>query len=198
MLSITLAKHSAACNANSGGISRAWLFDPADFSWTQAAATSAAPLPPYTAVALASGATLTGGSGFYPISFYYLSADYKATHSRKNSANKWMHEFSCFLPQESSDLTNYIANMQAASTCSSLGILLQDYNGTFTVLGEGVVNGNPVNQVWRMLMDGTTDATGKAIDDDNGVQLVIKGEYNRKAIQYTGTLASIVALQETV
>jgi len=198
MLSITLAKHNASCNANSGGVSRAWLFDPADFTWTQASATAADPLPPYTAVALSTGATLVGGSGFYPINFYYLSASYKATHSMKNSANKWTHEFSCFLPQISSDLTGYIANIQATSTCASVGLVIEDFNGTITIVGEGVINANPIPGVWRMLMDGSSEETGKALDDENGVNLVIKGDYNRKAIQFTGGLSSILALVETV
>jgi hypothetical protein len=198
MLTVTSNKYTPACNANSGGVSRAWIFDPADFTWTQAAATAANPLPPYTAVALVSGATLAGGSGFYPIPFYYLTASYKATHTRKNTANKWTHTFSCMLPQMSSGLTEYIANIQSASTCSSIGLLIEDYNGIFTVIGEGVVNGTAIAQLWRMLMDGTEEDTGKNIDDDNAVTLVIKGDYNRKAVQYTGTLDSIVALQETV
>jgi len=96
MLSIALTKHNPACNSNSGGVSRAWVFDPADFTWTQAAPSTGIPYPPYTAVALMSGATLAGGSGFYPINFYYLTAQYKYPHSRKNTSNTWAHQFSCF------------------------------------------------------------------------------------------------------
>ena len=197
MITITLAKYVNPCVANSGGISRAWVFDPADFTWTQAAGTAGAPLPPYTAVALSAGATLVGGSGFYPIPFYYLTAQYKATHSRKNTANKWTHTFSCFLPGINASLTEFIGNLQNASTCSSLGLLIEDYNGVFTVVGEGIVNTLPIPGLWRMLMDGSDEDTGKAIDDDNGVMLSIKGDYNRKAVQYIGSLASIIALQET-
>ena len=198
MITFTSNKYTAPCVGNSGGVARAWVFDPADFTWTQAAATAANPLPPYTAVALMAGATLVGGSGFYNIPFYYLTADYKATHSRKNTTNKWAHQFSCMMPQINKDLTEFIANMQAVGTCSSLGLVIEDYNGTITVVGEGYVNGTPIPALWRMLMDGTEETTGTAIDDDNGVKLVIKGDYNRKAVQFTGGLAAILALVETV
>lgn len=198
MLSITNNKYTAPCTSNSGGIARAWLFDPMDFTWTQAAATAANPLPPYTAVALMAGATLVGGSGFYPIPFYYLTAEYKATQSRKLTANKWAHQFSCVMPQINSGLTEFIANAQTAGTCSSLGLVIEDYNTTITVVGEGVVNGVVIGALWRLLMDGTEEQTGKAIDDDNSVTFMLKGDYNRKAVQFTGGLAAILALQETV
>lgn len=198
MLTITNHKYVATCAANSGGISRLWVFDPADFTWTQAAATAANPLPPYTAVALMAGATLVGGSGFYKVPLYYLTGMYKAVQSRKNTSNVWSHELSFTLPQMSIELTEFIANLQAAANCSSLGWLICDYNGVFTVLGEQFVGGVAIPGLWRMLMDGTEETTGKALEDDNASTIVIKGNYNRKAVQYTGSLASIVALEETV
>jgi hypothetical protein len=198
MLSITLAKDPLNCIANSGGVSRAWVFDPADFTWTQAAATAALPYPPYTAIALMTGATLTGGSGFYPINFYYLTAEKKSGQSRKNTSNKWAHQFSCLLPYENSALINFIGTLQAASTCSSLGLVIEDYNGNITIMGEQFVGGNPIPALWRMLMDGTEITSGKQIEDDNAVTLMIKGDYIRPAIQFTGGLSAILALAETV
>lgn len=198
MLTITLAKHNPSCNSNSGGISRAWVADPADFTWTQAAATAAVPYAPYTAVALSAGATLVGGSGFYPINFYYQTAQVKSTHSRKNTSNTWAHQFSCYLAQENSDLINFIGTLQQASTCSSLMIVVEDSNGNIFVYGEAVVNGNPITAIWRMLMDGSEADTGKVFEDDNGISLMVKGNYIRPAIQFTGGLAAIIALQETV
>lgn len=197
MLSITNNKYVAPCLGNSGGISNAWVFDPADFTFTQAAGTASNPLAPYTAVALMAGATLVGGSGFYPVPFYYLTGSYKATHSKKNTSNVWAHELSFFMPRINSGLTEFIANLQAASSCSSLGWIIEDYNQTVTVLGEMNVGGVPI-PLWRMLMDGSTEETGKSMEDDNGATVMIKGTYTRKAVQFTGGIAAIIALQETV
>jgi hypothetical protein len=188
MLSVTVSKYVPSCIPNSGGISRAWVFDPADFDFTYAAGTG------YTAVALMGGATILGGSGFFPIKFNYLEGQYKASHTFKGSSNKWAHSISLQVAYIGQELADFLTDMQTASTCGSLAFVLELNNGKVIVIGESNVN-SAVIPNFRFVMDGTEADSGKAFDDNNGAQLMFKGDYTRAAYEFTGGVAAIIALE---
>jgi len=189
MLSVSITGYAPPCSNNSGGISRAWVFDPADMDFTQATETD-----PYTAVALVAGATVVGGSGFKPIKFDYLEAEHKAVQSLKGSSNKWAHTLALQVPQHGQKLSEFLLKQSIASSCGSLGFVIEQNNGKVIVIGESVVNASTI-PVFRIVMDGTEDGSGKAFDDVNGAKLMYKGDYSRPAWEYTGGIDAIIALQ---
>lgn len=189
MLTIQVSGYTKPCESNSGGISRAWVFDPADFDFTQATASD-----PYTAVALAAGATIIDGSGFFPIGFDYLEGELKAPQTGKGSSNKYAHSLMLQVPVMGQELTKFLLDMQKASACSSLGFIVECNNGKVMVLGERVVNGGTI-PFFRVVMDGTEVESGKAMDDHNGAKLMFKGDYTRPLHEFTGGVDAIIALQ---
>lgn len=188
MLSVSLSKYTPDCVQNSGGISRAWVFDPADFDFTLVSGAG------YTAVALVAGATVLGGSGFFPIKFNYVEGQYKATQSMKGTSVKYAHSLSLQVSIVGQTLAEFLIDMQKASSCNSLGFIIEMNNGKVIVIGESVVN-SEVIPFFRVVMDGTELDGGKAFDDNNGATLMFKGDYSRPAYEFTGGVAAIIALQ---
>ena len=190
MLSGVAIKYDPTCINNAGGISRAWLFDAADFDFT----TGVDPAT-YSAVALMAGATLIGGSGFHPIKFNHLEGEYKATHTQNtNSSNEYAHTVSLQVQILGSELTNFMDLNQKLSACGRLGIVLELNNGKIIVIGESIVNA-VVLPVFKVRLDGTELGSGKGWGDNNGATLSFKGMYNRAAYEFTGGSSAIIALQ---
>jgi hypothetical protein len=189
MLSVTVAKYIPSCEPNSGGISRAWVFDPADFDFTKPGATSE-----YTAVALAGSATILGGSGFFPIKFNYLEGQLKSPQTMKGTSVKYAHSLSLQVPEMGKELTDFLIKMQKASSCGSLAFIVEQNNGRVMVLGESIVNADVIPN-FRVVMDGTELDGGKAFDDANGATLMFKGDYTRPLCEFTGGVAAIIALE---
>ena len=192
MLAVQVSGYTKPCVPNTGGISRVWVFDPADLDYTQ----GASPNNSYTAVALIGGATILGGSGFFAIGFDYLSGQYKAPQSVKGSSIKFAHELSLHLPSLDNDLTNFMLTMMNALACASLGFVIEQNNGHILVIGEQSVNGETI-PLFRIQMDGTSVDSGKAFDDENGATVMFKGDYSRPAYEFTGGIDAIIALQGT-
>jgi len=192
MLSIPLTGFLKDCNPNQGGISRIWVADPADFNFTQAGATD-----PYTAVALNSGATVAGGSGFFKVDFTYLEATYKAAQSVKGTQNKVSHTLTAQLPKISDGLNAFLFQAMEAAYCSALLVVMQFNTGVIKVMGEAWVNAAPIPAVFRIVMDGTEEDSGKNYDDFSGANVSFKGDYWRPAFTFTGGLAAITALEAT-
>lgn len=196
MLLVQVSGYTKQCEPNSGGISRIFVFDPADMDFTQSAITAPG-LAPYTAVALMAGATILGGSGFFEIGFDHMEADLKAPHSVKGSSQKFTHTLSMQIPGESQRLTNFLYAMMSALMCTSLGFVVVYNNGKIKVMGEKIVNAAELPALFRVIMDGTEIDSGKAMDDPNGAKVVFKGDYNRPLNEFTGGLSAILALKGT-
>ena len=196
MIQIQVTGYTKPCTPNSGGVSRVFVFDPADFNWTQAAATAPG-LGAYTAVALRAGATILTGSGFFEVGFDYLEGQYKAGHNAKGSSQKWAHTLTLEVPELCQNLASFFYGMQAALTCASLGFVIVQNNGHILIMGEKYVNAAELPAVFRVIMDGSEADSGKVFDDPNGGKLMVKGDYIRPLIEYTGGLATITALLGT-
>lgn len=190
MISGVPVKYDPTCINNAGGISRAWLFDAADFDFTTG-------LPPatYSAVALVAGATIIGGSGFFPIKFNNLEGDYKANHTQNtNGSNEYAHTASLQVQILGSELTNFMNLNQLLSACGRMGLILEQNNGKVIVIGESVVNGVTI-PTFKVRLDGSEIASGKAWADNNGATLSFKAMYNRAAFEFTGGVSAIIALE---
>lgn len=191
MLTIQVEGYIKPCAPNTGGVSRVWVFDPADFDWTGIAGDFE-----YTAVALVAGATILGGSGFFPVQFDYLEGELKAPQSVKGSSNKYANSLALQVPVNGKELSKFIATMQQATACSSLGFVIEQNNSKVMIMGESIVNGGTI-PFFRIIMDGTEIDTGKAFDDPNGAKLMFKGDYGRPLCEFTGGVDVIIGLQGT-
>lgn len=172
----------ATCQKVSGGIAQAYVFDPADFNFTQAAPTSGL-IHPYTAVA-----DLSGGDGYFePIVFMRKMADYKFSQKSKGGyAAAYTHTFTAQVSDVSMLTAQFASIIDQGAECCGLGILLVLNSGRILVLGENNVNESTLPIPFFMYQDGSSADTGKAFDDLNTNTLVITGDYNRPAIEYTG------------
>lgn len=192
MLCVSLKPYvRPSCAPVTGGISDILLFDIDDFNFTQAAAV-AGQLPGYSAAALRTGATAVGGALLYQMTFKDGEAEWKFTQSNTNSPT-WAHEFDFFLEDNSQALTNALEALDSAGSCCGLGIVMRLKNGKIFVAGEKWVNANSAVK-FRIKQDGTTGGSGKAVGDNNGAAVVLKGESSRNLYEYTGTWATIEAL----
>lgn len=189
MIQIQIGGYARNCEANSGGVSRVWVADSADFDFTTVAGSFN-----YTAVALVGGATIIGGSGFFPINFNYLEGQLKTGQSVKNSSNVYKNSLELFIPAFGMEASVFQAKMQKASSCGSLLFIMELYNGDVMVMGESSVN-TVLIPTFRVVMDGSESDSGKAMDDANGVKLMFKGDYIRPLAEFTGGIAAIIALQ---
>lgn len=188
MLSIPVIGYVKPCTPNSGGISRVWVFDPEDMDFTYVPGSAI-----YSAVALRAGATILGGSGFFPIGFDYLEGRVQSAQSAKGSSNKWANTLELEVPFFGKELALFLESMQQATSCSSLGFILEQNNGKVVVMGEKYVNSATI-PFFRVIMDGTKADGGKAYDDPNGAALMFKGDYSRPLYEYVN-VEDIIALQ---
>ncbi len=194
MLCITLASLTRVCAGVSGGVVRLWVFDGADFDWTQGAAVAGA-LPAYTTVARATGATAMGGAKMFPIIFADKTAKFSYTQSRKGCSVKYELTVSFALPDLGQVITNWNQVTDAAGCCCGIGIAVQLNTGRILIFGEQMVNAAAINIPLKMVQDGSTGDTGLLLDDENQQNTVLKGDYSRLPYEYTGGAASLIALQ---
>lgn len=183
--------YTRQCDPNSGGISRVWVADSADFDWTNAGGTNTCV---YSAVALVAGATILGGSGFFPIEFDIYEGELKTAHSVKGSSNKYSSTLTLQTPVWGKEAGIFAAKMQKASACGSLLFVVEQNNGRILVMGESIVNAGKI-PLFRVIMDGTESDSGKQFDDMNGSKFVFKGDYTRPLFEFTGGASAIEALE---
>jgi hypothetical protein len=188
MICVTLKNYQRGCGSVSGGISDILVFDPSDFDFTQAAATGGA-LPPYTAMALQTGAT---GKPIQQISFQQDEAEWKWTQSVKGCSVKYDHEFDFQLAENGQTLTTFLQALDAASCCCGLGMIIRMNNGKIFVAGEKFVNGSSTIR-FQIKNDGSSGGSGKLIDDFNGGNIVLKGSSSRNLYEFSGDWADVEA-----
>lgn len=183
-----------ACAGLSGGVSRIWLFDGMDFDFTQAAFNTTTGHQPYTAVAYTPGALLAGGYMF-PLQFERNEAEFRYKQSRKGSNTKYELETEFKTPDVGQNLLNWNYFLDAAGVCCGVGIIVQLNTGRMLVMGERVVNGDPIDIPVYMAQDGSSGGSGKLMDDFNGQTTILKGDSKMLPIEYTGLVADIIALE---
>lgn len=192
MVCITLKSFIRACAPVSGGISDLVIFDPDDFTWTQAAPVAGVKQP-YTAVARQAGATSPNGV-FFIVNFQAEEAEWTWKQTVKGCSVKYEHAFNFQLPENGQTLTNFLEALDAAACCCQLGIVLRLNTGKILVAGEKFVNAAAIPK-FRMLNSGSSGTSGKLLDDFNGGNLIITGPYSRNLYEYTGAWSTITALE---
>ena len=195
MLSIKLKKHDVACAATTGGVSRVWLFDRDDFNFTQGAADADGNKPVYTAIARRAGVTSEGGGNLFPVLFQYKEGQYQYTQSKTGSSVKYEHTLTLLMPDLSHFITQWNERVDEASACHGVGLIIELNSGKVFVLAEKYVNDAPIRE-WRMEQNGSTGDSGKLFEDPNGQTTKLVGDFFRSAYEYTGGIASLVALED--
>lgn len=185
MLCVQLGGFKRQCQPSSSGVAKAGIFDPNDFDFTQAVPTAGV-IQPYSALALTTGASGTGGGSangakIYTVDFEPNQAQYTYKRADGRFAS-YEHEFKAQLLGLSQDLTNFYMMLDAASYCCGIGLVLWMYNGKVFVVGESSVNGNAIAPF--LMLNSTSDGdSGKAFADFSGGNLDLKGTYSRPPIE---------------
>jgi hypothetical protein len=194
MLTVKLKKYDVACAATTGGVSRVWIFDRDDFNFTQAAADADGNKPEYTAIARRAGVTSEGGGNLFVVKFQYKEGQYQYTQSKNGTSVKYEHTLTMLMPDLSHFITQWNERVDEASACNGIGIIVELNSGKVFVLAEKYVNDTPIRE-WRMEQNGSTGDSGKLFEDPNGQTTKLVGDFNRSAFEYTGGIASLIALE---
>lgn len=197
MLQFKLRPINRVCKGLSGGVARIWIYDPEDFAFTQAADDAVTGPQPYTAIALRTGAVAEDGAKLFPIPFSKKGneAEYRYTQSRKGRANKVEHNLEFFLDDIDQTLAQWNKAVDDAGACNGIGMLIQLNSGKILVAGEKWIGTTQVDIPLVMTQDGSTGTSGKLYDDPNGQTTLMKGDYSRNLYEFTGGLASLIALE---
>lgn len=195
MLNVVLKGYSRPCGVTTGGVARVWVFDPQDFSFTQAAPSNG-DAQVYSAVAIrtTAGASAASGALMFPIVFQEEEAEYKFTHTRQGSSVKYSHELSVQLPQLSQSLTTFLERMDKGGVCGGLGLIIEMNDGKIFVMGEAWVGTSSITP-FRVRMEGTEGTSGKTYDNFSGANAKFIGNYFRPLYEYSGGADSIIDLE---
>jgi len=190
MLCTKFISNKSTCSNSPGGVAKMYIFDPADFDWTQAAPVSGV-IQPYTAIA---DLSTDDPSTLFEVSFQRDEAEYSFKQSsKKGFSTKYEHQVVFTRPGMDMLQTQWAALMDKAGGCCGIGIIVVTNDGLIRILGENSVNGDPLTVPFFFYQDGTTGTTGKKFDDSNAIVPMLKGDYSRAAIYYTGPLSDITA-----
>lgn len=199
MLCMKLKGINRVCKATSGGVARVWIFDGADFSFTQTTTNNVK--GPYTAITDLSAdpeadPAVPGTNKIYPIKFEKNEAEYRYEHSRNGRSVKYDHTLEFRLPDLDQFITNWNESVDAAGCCDGIGLIIQLNSGKIFVAGEKIVNGDAIDIPFEMLQNGSSGTSGRLLDDPNGQTTVLAGSYRRGLYEYTGTLQSLIDLED--
>jgi hypothetical protein len=197
MLSVIFQKYTKTCTSVAGGVSRLWLFDPADFDFTMTT-TGAAPVlsvKQYTVIARRAGATFAGGALMFSVPIIAEEAMRTGKQSsRKGCSTRWEHELTFQLAQLTKELTAYLQHLSDASCCAGIGCIIEHFDGKVFVMGETYVNTVSIPRFYAY-MDGAETESGKVMDDFNGVTVKIKSAYTRELHEYTGAISVVIGFE---
>lgn len=194
MLCKTPAALAKVCNNTASGVSKAWLFDPLDFTWTQPTATNGSGA--LTVVARATGATAIGGALMYPVILDNKdnASEYTAKRSSKNRKPKYEHNLNLKYEALSQTFTDWLTAIDATACCG-VGIVMLLNNGKILIAGQRVIGGTEIAYPLQMLLDDGTFTSGKATDDFQGGDLNFKGDHNLPLNEFTGNISVIVGFE---
>lgn len=184
MLSFQGQSYKTPCGSLSGGISELFWFDPEDYDFTQATPTAALILPPYTAMALRTGAVVADGAKLFPIDLEDQTGKFTAKQTINGRSTKWDYELTGEVAKVSNGLTNFFARLDAASVCSNIGLVIVDNTGAIHIIAEKYVNDKVIPK-FRMKNDGSEIHLEEAFDGKNGGTLSLKGVYSRGPLEFT-------------
>ncbi len=181
------------CKTTTGGIAEILIFDGIDFDWTQTAPPNGSTaIQPYSAVAVAAGAGAT--PKMYSVGFEKKTAEYTFKQSKKGTSVKYEHQVELKLSDLSQLITNWNKAVDDIGVCGGIGMAIVMNSGKIFIVGERIVNGQPLAVPMDMVQDGSSGTSGKLMDDENGETVILKGDYPRKLYEFTGGYATLRAL----
>ena len=180
----------AVCGIPAGGISNIFIGDPTIFDFTQDPPMSGV-IQPYRAI------TDLGTSDLiYPVKFEQMSAEYDYDLKNDNGvAPAYTHKVTFSVPRVNMLSTQWQQLINQNAYCCGILIIIITNSSDVLIMGEASVNNALLIPKFYTYQTGTKGATGKKGTDKNTVTVQIEScEYFRPLIQYTGTIASILAL----
>jgi GH24 family phage-related lysozyme (muramidase) len=190
MLSVTVQGYGQTCTStNSGGLSRLWVGDADDFTFT--AGTTNAQTSGYSAIARR-GAD-EDGRLLYEITSLEDTLSAKATQSITDGAVSWAYEIGGRLIKMQQSLSQFAEKLDAAAICGQLLWIWEDNNGLFWVAGEKWIGTSTIPK-FKIKQDGSVIDWGAAFNQFNGMTFSAKGNYRRPPYTYTGGSAGIIAM----
>lgn len=181
MICTPLTGFNPACAAvKAAGVRDVYIFDAEDFDFGLDATIKSLYS---TMVATNAGEVDPPPLYIYPVKFKKGgAARLLQTHSiADNGGDLWEHALSGqLLPILDESLVTFLETMQAATTCCGIGFILRLNNGKSIVIGEQIVDSDPIAE-WNLRQNGTTIDTGILIGDLFGGTLNVTGQYNRPA-----------------
>jgi|SRR5882724_5280402 len=181
----------ATCGIIAGGISKLFFFDPTVVDFTQAGLISGV-TQPYTAIT----DLTTAGSILFPVKFEQMSAEYDFDQKSQDGVTLgYTHKVMFSVPRINMIASQWGILIGNQGYCCGIGIIMITNALDILVMGENSVNAVPLIPTFYTYQDGTKANTGKKGSDKNTVNVTITScEYFRPLIQYTGTIASVLAL----
>ena len=180
----------ATCGIVAGGVSDLYIFDPTIFDFTQAAPIANV-IQPYTAIT-----DLGAGDLIYPVKFERMSAEYDYSMKSEDGVTLgYTHKVMFSVPRINMIASQWAQLIGTQGYCCGIGIVIVLNSGDILIMGEASVNAAKLVPNFYVYQDGTKANSGKKGSDKNTVSDTLTScEYSRPLIQYTGSLASILAL----
>ncbi len=180
----------AVCGIPAGGISNIFIGDPTLFDFTQAAPISGV-IQPYTAIT-----DLGTSDNIYPVKFEQMSAEYDFDMKNADGvAPAYTHKVMFSVPRVNMIASQWNMLINQNAYCCGILIILITNSLDILVMGEASVNTVKLIPNFYVFQDGSKASSGKKGTDKNTVTTTLTScEYFRPLIQYTGTIASILAL----
>src|SRR5205085_10288791 len=151
MLAVTVQGYGQSCtSSNSGGVSRLFVGDSEDFTFT--AGTTNAQTSGYSAIARRG--TDEVGRLLYEIVSLEDSLSAKATQSITDGAVNWAYEIGGRLIKMQQSLSQFAEKLDAAAICGQLLWVWEDNNGLWWVAGEKWVGSNTIPK-FKIKQDGS-------------------------------------------
>lgn len=139
------------------------------------------------------GAVYDSGAKMFAITFKEDECEYTYSRADSNSSS-YEHNWAFQLEDNDQSLTTLMQAIDAASYCCGIGIIFRLNSGKIFVAGERFVGGTEI-PLFKVKHGNTDGTTGKVYEDFNGANMKLKAKYSRALYEYSGTWASIQALQ---
>ena len=179
----------STCAVVPGGVARIFMADATLLDFTQASPVSGVPQP-YTAIT-----DLGTATNIYPIQFTRMRAKYG--YKMKNTdgvSPSYTHALEFDVPDINMLTEQWSTLTDAQGYCCGILLFVVLNSGRILVMGEASVNGDPIAVPFYTYQDGSSADSGAKMDDANTNKVILTGMYNRPLIEYTGGLASLLAL----
>lgn len=179
----------ATCAVVPGGVAQIFIADATLFDFTQAAPVSGVPQP-YTAIT-----DLGTSTKIYGVKFTRMQAEYTYDQSNTDGvAPVYNHKLTFPVPDINMLTEQWSTLVDTQGYCCGILLIIILNSGRILIMGENSVNAATLAVPFYTYQDGSKASSGKKMDDQNQNVVTIVGQYNRPLIEYTGSLASIIAL----